>query len=354
MRLCTRVMPTVLLAAGLSPKAAAAAPETRSAETRPAADEAQAAETAGAYVRKKYPEITGKLAPAHARAVEALMPGVTTFYFSAGGLYPIPTMGAHVRRILAVRAKDGQIALDFDQTVKDADAPAALAGILPRATRSNLLRVAAAIAQLLPLDPFFRSPEGELKLRRGPGRRETAFMAGPGWKYEVAFNPDGRVGSIVREDRRPRPICYQHRARAQALLDRKHPGWRAGDVVWDRATAELARSHYVYEVQGADGARRGLALVEKGPGAARFAEADDRAGLEALVREALGSVEQKDAAEAAAVALDLLARAGALPRPPLGGLFFDVTRGVEGSLARSRELGIDVAFDADGRLRAVR
>src|SRR5262249_55382177 len=160
-----------------------------------------------------------------------------------------------------VRERNHEIAFDFDSTIKDAEAPAALNKLLPACTAANAEQLSEAILELVPLDPFFRNPEGPFKIKRGPGKHITALLAGPNYKYEIPSGPDGAVAALRRAARRPKPICSEHRARAQALLDATHAGLRAGDVVWDDLTAQLVPDHYVYIVVDAQGHAAGLASV---------------------------------------------------------------------------------------------
>jgi hypothetical protein len=308
------------------------------------------AEAVKTYVQQKYADVQGAIAKEPTNEIGAVVPGVEAFHFSAGGMYPLVTMGPHVRRIIAVREKNHEIAFDFDQTVKDPDAPAALNAVLPAATSTNLEQMAGAILTLVPLDPFFKNPDPAFKVKR-QGRRSTASMIAPNYKYEITFGPDGKVAALAREDKRPKPICSEHRARAQALLDAAHKGLRAGDVVWDDLTARLVADHYVYVVVDESGHAAGLASVVKGPGTARFAPAGDAAALRAMVHDVLAPVhDATDAGNAAQVALTLLARARALPNLPSGAPFFTVAQRGSALLARSTELGTSVRFGADGKL----
>jgi len=306
-------------------------------------------DVAAAYVKKKYPDLAGgRIAKVPSAAVASLLHGREAFYFSVGGMYPLATVGPHVRRVLVVDVGKQEVVFDFDSTVKDDEAASTLGGFLPPAGPKNLAEVAATVAVFAPLDPFFSQPDPDFQARKGPGRRTTATWSGPRFRYVVVFGPDGKVVSLKREDTRPKPICSEHRARAQALLA---DGLRVGDVIWDELTARLAPHHYLYEVRAANGARAGLAVVEKGPGAARFVSAHDRTGLAALARDVLLPVRNAEsAAESAQVVLALQAHAGAAEQAPLGAPFFAVEASGAGWLATSRELGASVRFGADGRL----
>src|SRR5262249_34325430 len=158
------------------------------------------ADAVKAYVQQKYADVQGGIAKEPTNVISAVVPGVEAFHFSAGGMYPLVTMGPKVRRIIAVREKNHEIAFDFDQTVKDAEAPAALNGVLPAATSSNAEQTASAILALVPLDPFFKNPEPAFHIKR-QGRRSIAAMVAPNYKYEITFGPDGKVVSIAREDK---------------------------------------------------------------------------------------------------------------------------------------------------------
>jgi hypothetical protein len=319
-------------------------------ETPAAASASTSADAVKAYVAKQYADVKGAIAKDPSTVIGDLVPGVEAFHFSAGGMYPLVTMGPKVRRIIGVKEKSHEIAFDFDQTVKDAEAPAALGGVLPPATSANLEQTAQAVLLLAPLDPFFKNPEGKFVIKR-QGRRSMAMLDGANFKYEISFGPDGKVAGLTRDDRRPKPICNEHRARAQALLDATHPGLRAGDVVWDDLTARLVADYYVYIVVDASGRAAGLASVVKGPGTARFAPADDAAALRAMVHDVLAPVhDAADAADAAQVALTLLARARNLPHAPSGAPFFTVAHRGSALLARSTELSLSVRFGADGKL----
>jgi hypothetical protein len=339
-------MPTPTPAPAPAPKQEPAPPVVPAAASSTSAG----ADAVKAYAQQKYADVQGTIAKEPAPVVSAVIPDVEVFHFSAGGMYPLVTMGPKVRRIIGVREKNHEIAFDFDSTIKDAEAPAALNAVLPAATSSNVEQVAAAILVLLPLDPFFRNPEGTFHVKR-QGRRSIATLSGSNYNYEILFGPDGKVTGVVREDKRPKPICSEHRARAQALLDAGHAGLRAGDVIWDDLTARLVANHYVYVVVDASGHAVGIASVVKGPGAARFAPADDAAALRALVHDVLAPVhDATDAADAAQVALTMLARARALPHLPSGAPFFSVAQRGSSLLARSTELGTAVRFGADGKL----
>ena len=346
----TPVTPAPVAQAPAPPAAEPAKQEPPKPETPAAASASTSADAVKAYVAKQYADVKGAIAKEPSTVIGDLVPGVEAFHFSAGGMYPLVTMGPKARRLIGVKEKTHEIAFDFDQTVKDAEAPAALNGVLPPATSANLQETAQAILLLAPLDPFFKNPDGKFVLKR-QGRRSTAMLDGANFKYEIGFGPDGKVTSLLRDDRRPKPICNEHRARAQALLDATHPGLHAGDVVWDDLTARLVADHYVYIVVDAAGQAAGLASVVKGPGAARFAPADDAAALRALVHDVLAPVhEAADAADAAQVALTLLARARNLPHSPSGAPFFTVAHRGSALLARSTELGLSVRFGADGKL----
>jgi hypothetical protein len=277
-----------------------------------------AKDVAAAYVKLKYPELaTGAgLARLASPAAAKLMPDAELYAFSVGGMYPIATMGPHVRRVLVVDDKKHEVVLDFDATLKDDDAQAALRDFLPRATAKTAADVAAMTATLAPLDPFFSNPGApRFAVKKVPGGKLRAVWSGAGFQYEIDFASDGKLADLERKDRRPKPICFEHRARAQALLDREHPGLRAGDVIWDELTAARVPGFYVYEVLGGRGERAGLVAVEKGPGAARFASAADAA---ALIRDVLTPAAGADLAAAGQVAFGLLRHAGASTSAPLG------------------------------------
>ena len=343
----TPVTPTP--AAAPAPVAAPAKQDPPTPAVPAAAPAASSADAVKSYVEQKYADVRGGIVKEPSTVISDLVPGVEAFHFSAGGMYPLVTMGPKARRIIGVKEKTREIAFDFDQTVQDADAPAALNAVLPPATSANLEKTAQAVLILAPLDPFFKNPEGKFTIKR-QGRRSLAMLDAANYKYEIGFGPDGKVASLLREDKRPKPICNEHRARAQALLDATHPGLRAGDVVWDDLTARLVADYYVYVVVDASGRAAGLASVVKGPGAARFAPAEDAAALRALVHDVLAPVhDAADAADAAQVALALLARARNL-QTPSGAPFFTVAQRGTALLARSTELGLSVRFGADGKM----
>jgi hypothetical protein len=334
-----------------------AEPAASPGTSAPAPTGGAAAATAQAvreYIKKKYPELEpqGRLAAAQSAPLGVLFPGTDAYIFSVGARYPIATVGPHVRRVIFMRAGHDAPVLDFDSTQGDPAMAPALQAALPAVKDDKMADAAQAAAELAPLDAFYRNPELTFEVRKGPGRRTTAVATGPGFRYELAFGPDGRIAALKREDHRPRPICYEHRARAQALLDAQASGLRATDVIWDEASATWIPGHYAYVVVDAAGAPAGLAIVEKGPGAARFVPTHDRSGLLSAARLIVAPAHDDAAvADAAAVVLGLLQKAGATPRLLIGPPLLSVRRTDGGHLVHAAELDATLRFDDAGRLQ---
>jgi hypothetical protein len=200
-------------------------------------------DTVAQYVKQKYPDLSDvRIAAAPPNpAMAKVLPGRELYFLSRGGLYPIATAGPRVRRMLALDPQQQKVVVDFDATQNDADAAAALRALLPAVRGDEFAEVAAAAATLAPLDPFFANPGApQFQARKGPGRRTTAIWQGAAFRYQVVFDGQGKLVAIERSDKRPKPVCYVHRARAQELLDRIAPGLRAGDVIWDDRRAPRA------------------------------------------------------------------------------------------------------------------
>jgi hypothetical protein len=311
---------------------------------------------AWAHARTTHPEIAGTIAEVRSPNATRLLPHRRIFSFAAGGLYPIATTGAHVRRFLLVDDQTFKVLLDLDAAQSDGEVATALRDRIPAASKDDATAVAALVATLAPLDPFFPNPgEPAFQLQANAGAGLHAVWAAPSsaFRYAVAFDAGGRLASIERVDHRPKPICFAHRARAQALLDAttSPAGLRAGDVVWDDLTARLIPDHYLYEVRDSTGLPAGLVAVAKGPGAATFVRADRAALLSALRGWIAPARDPHEAAQDAQVIWTLFAHAGAAPRAPGGVPLLDASRASApgGFQVISQELGETLRFGPDGR-----
>jgi hypothetical protein len=313
-------------------------------------------EVARLYVRKRYPDLAsrGQLATIANPVAGEVLPGIDLFYFSVGSKYPIVTE-PHARHTLLIDAARGEVVLDLDtdpDTESDHQLALALRAVLAAVTLDNSATTAELVAVIVPLDPYFANPtEGGFVVTPGDGGHILAVWTGERFRYEVDFDADGKLTDLKRRDDRVKPVCLEHRAQAQELLDVRDDGLRTCDVIWDDLTARLARRHYVYEVRTGNGKRAGLAAVEKGPGKVRFVWRDDRSDLLALARDIIEPVaSRRGAAEAAQVALTLWARAGAVEHAPMGAPYFTVSSLKSGFKASSNELAVTVVFDGSGRI----
>jgi hypothetical protein len=97
----------------------------------------------------------------------------------------------------------------------------------------------------------------------------------------------------------------------------------------------------VYEVRAADGTRRGLVAVEKGPGGAEYAR-PERAAVLTLARAMLVVGEPSELAQ---TVFGLLYQAGVIARPPLGAPYLRV----DGQTVRA-EPNLALTLDATGRI----
>lgn len=163
------------------------------------------------YVRERYPDLVaagGRISVVSSQAVAELLPRFDVFSFAVGTAHPIVTK-VLARRTIVVDRGEGEVVLDLDPTAEDQAVAAALreSHVLPAADPGLAPKVAAVVAALAPLDPFWPNPTGGgFQATAGAAGTIQAVWSGERFRYEVDFTADGAIDSLARKDDRIKPI----------------------------------------------------------------------------------------------------------------------------------------------------